>query len=252
MINLDEITLGIGSHKRPEDGMCVMEAASLLAGEKFSDNPKCVSPVIGKFLRVWNDTLDDDRQALKRFIPLVVGTNAGQKVNTELAWMVLDWLTRVQTPAWLRAAGFDQCADRLAGLPEITLDTSPKIDRALSDIRLAVQAVLTDWINRKTVTDWEAAVIWAFGAAAGTAAFNAAPWKPGCTIASDALGIAMDAAKIAGFQIADREDGVKSERMICEIIGGELRPIVTVLQADAHRLVDRMISAAKAAQCVAR
>ena len=33
----------------------MVELASLIAQEEFSDRPRCVCPVIGAFLRGWND-----------------------------------------------------------------------------------------------------------------------------------------------------------------------------------------------------
>ena len=39
-----------------------MELSSMLAGEPFSDRPRCVDPVIAAFLRTYNDGLDDSRR----------------------------------------------------------------------------------------------------------------------------------------------------------------------------------------------
>lgn len=59
------LRLGPGSHGSPREGVCVMELAALLAGERFSDRPRCVCPVIAAFLRAWNDRLGyADRQRL--------------------------------------------------------------------------------------------------------------------------------------------------------------------------------------------
>src|SRR5688500_16148045 len=59
-LTLEEITLSAGAHKSPEQGMCLLEAVAYVAGEPFSDHPKCVSPVIAAFGRRWNDDLDDE------------------------------------------------------------------------------------------------------------------------------------------------------------------------------------------------
>ena len=40
------IKLSKGKHSSPRDGACVMELASMLAGEKFTDHPESVCPVI--------------------------------------------------------------------------------------------------------------------------------------------------------------------------------------------------------------
>jgi hypothetical protein len=71
------VRLGRGKHSSPEHGACVMELASMLAGERFSDRPRTVCPVIGAFLRTYNDALDDERrQDLYRYAADAVGTMA--------------------------------------------------------------------------------------------------------------------------------------------------------------------------------
>src|ERR1700747_374358 len=57
------IKLSRGRHSSPEHGACVMELASMLAGEGFSDHPRSVSRPIASFLRGYNDLLDDTRRA---------------------------------------------------------------------------------------------------------------------------------------------------------------------------------------------
>jgi hypothetical protein len=53
----------------------VIELASMLAGEPFSDRPKSVCRVIASFLRAYNDAVDDKRrQDLYRCAAQVVGT----------------------------------------------------------------------------------------------------------------------------------------------------------------------------------
>jgi hypothetical protein len=63
-----------------------MELASMLAEEPFSDRAGTVSPVLGAFLRTYNDGLDDERrQELYPIASLVVGTAAGRRVENERA-----------------------------------------------------------------------------------------------------------------------------------------------------------------------
>ncbi len=67
-----------GKHSSPAQGVCVMELASMLAGEPFTDRPACADPVIGGFLRAYNDTVDRERrQDLYAVAAQVVGTAAG-------------------------------------------------------------------------------------------------------------------------------------------------------------------------------
>ena len=61
-ISYQTITLSKGKPASPEDGACAMELASMLAGEPFNDHPRSVCPVIGSFLRAYNDRIDDGRR----------------------------------------------------------------------------------------------------------------------------------------------------------------------------------------------
>ena len=73
--NHQTIRLSKGKHATAGEGACVMELASMLAGEPFSDRPASVCPVIGGFLRAYNDRIDDDRrQDLYRYASEVVGS----------------------------------------------------------------------------------------------------------------------------------------------------------------------------------
>ena len=69
------VRIARGRHRSPSEGACVMELASMLAGERFGDRPRCVDPVIGAFLRAFNDRLADrERQRLDPDAALAVGT----------------------------------------------------------------------------------------------------------------------------------------------------------------------------------
>lgn len=80
------VRLAAGRHRTPASGACVMELASLLAEERFSDCPISVCPVIGGFLRPYNDGVDDDRrQDLYAVAARVVGTTGGARVRRRRA-----------------------------------------------------------------------------------------------------------------------------------------------------------------------
>lgn len=49
--------LGHGKHANPQQGACVMEYTSLLAGERFSYQPRCTHPALAEFARQVNDRL---------------------------------------------------------------------------------------------------------------------------------------------------------------------------------------------------
>jgi hypothetical protein len=86
------VRLSQGKHRDPDHGACVMELSSMLAGEPFTDRPRCVDPVIAGFLRTYNDGIDDRRrQDLLPFASEVVGTRATAGVQAERARMCLRW-----------------------------------------------------------------------------------------------------------------------------------------------------------------
>jgi hypothetical protein len=76
------VRLAKGKHESPDEGACVMELASMLAGEPFTDHPASVSPMIGYLLRAYNDAVDDGRrQRLYPYAAKVVGSAASRTVE---------------------------------------------------------------------------------------------------------------------------------------------------------------------------
>jgi hypothetical protein len=66
--------LGRGKHKHPSRGACFMEYTALLAGEPFSDAPRCVDRELAAVLRHANDTLSDaDRPRLLPLLGRAIG-----------------------------------------------------------------------------------------------------------------------------------------------------------------------------------
>jgi hypothetical protein len=59
-----------------------MEIASFLAGERWSDHPKCADPSLGELARCVNDIMPDDRRSqLALMIPSVIGTGYRRPVH---------------------------------------------------------------------------------------------------------------------------------------------------------------------------
>lgn len=79
--------LSRGKHRRPRDGACFMELASLLAGERWSDNPACTHPLLSKVARDVNDrTSDSARQRLAVLVPSVINlTSDDPRVDVRIA-----------------------------------------------------------------------------------------------------------------------------------------------------------------------
>jgi hypothetical protein len=66
--------LSRGKHRSPRKGACFMEMASYLAGERWSDHPRCTHRLVGVVARLVNDhTCDAERQRLAELIPSVIG-----------------------------------------------------------------------------------------------------------------------------------------------------------------------------------
>lgn len=66
--------LARGRHRSPRRGACFMELASYLAGERWSDAPRCTDPMLAALARMINDSMSDDaRPRLAPLVPAVVG-----------------------------------------------------------------------------------------------------------------------------------------------------------------------------------
>ena len=180
------VALQHGAHDASSEQMCVMEAVSWVAGEPWSDHPQCVCPVIGAFMRSWNDSLptDEDRtRLLKPLIPKLINTRGGKDLEIRRATMAADWLIRTHTPAWLRLAKLEKQAALLESLPEITdFANCPPLMPTL-------EAVRTDAANA-----WAAA--WA---AAGAAARDAAG-----AAARDALKATTAQLQVSALKLVER------------------------------------------------
>ena len=214
----DELILDRGVHNSPDDGLCFMEAAAFFAGEKHSDHPACVSPVLGAFLRNWNDSVDDDfRQKLKPYIQRVIDT-ANDGKDEVRAWMATDWLVRVCAPAWLDLAKLTEHAMALRTADEINSSESaikaqPTINAAWAAVRVAVMDA-----------SWAAAgdAAWVAVRAAAWDAVRVAAWAAAWAAVRNAAWAAVRAA--AGYAS-----------------GNALKPTVELLQDSALALLDRMI-----------
>jgi hypothetical protein len=86
------IKLSRGRHDSPDEGACVMELASILAGDEFSDRPVSVCPAIAAFLTQHNDSIDDERrQDLYAYAAKVVGSRSPGPVQDERATRLTAW-----------------------------------------------------------------------------------------------------------------------------------------------------------------
>jgi hypothetical protein len=92
MPNGAPVRLAPGAHSSPHEGVCVVELASVIAGEKFSDRPSCVCPLIGAFLRGWNDRAPHaQRQRLSPYAARIVGSRGNRRVTRQRRDICLEW-----------------------------------------------------------------------------------------------------------------------------------------------------------------
>ena len=102
-VSYKTIKLSTGKHASPEDGACVMELASMLAGESFTDHPASVCPVIGSLLRAYNDWVDDDRRRdLYAYAARVVDSKASAAVQRARAERLAAWSPGMRRRRWPR------------------------------------------------------------------------------------------------------------------------------------------------------
>jgi hypothetical protein len=103
--NLGSLRLEPGSHASPGDGVCIVELASLMGGERFSDHPGCVCEVIAAFLRGWNDRSSHaDRQRLRPYAARIVGSRAEGSVTRTRRDICLSWAGADLTGGRVRAS----------------------------------------------------------------------------------------------------------------------------------------------------
>jgi hypothetical protein len=138
------VELAAGKHMSPDDGACVMELASMLAGEPFGDRPRSVCPVIGAVLRPYNDCVGPDRrQDLYAYAARVVGTRASRKITALRARTALRFFAEEAAPARrtrLSPFGFALAAWRLPAISR----ASARYARASSGESHAVLLSLVD------------------------------------------------------------------------------------------------------------
>lgn len=92
------VRLSKGKHQSPDSGACVMELASMLAGEPFSDHPASVCPVIGAFLRAYNDSIGDERrQDLYAYAAKVVGSRGSQELQDARRESLRAWTAELRS-----------------------------------------------------------------------------------------------------------------------------------------------------------
>ena len=55
--------LQAGRHQHPDDGTCLMEYVSMLAGQPFTDAPRCTEPLVAELARMVNDGIGEEARS---------------------------------------------------------------------------------------------------------------------------------------------------------------------------------------------
>lgn len=78
--------LSRGKHHDPHEGACLMEYVSVLAGEQFSDSPRCTHKLLSRIAQIVNDASSvQARSELARRAPLLIGaTGSGSETGQRL------------------------------------------------------------------------------------------------------------------------------------------------------------------------
>jgi hypothetical protein len=104
-VNVDSVRLDPGAHRSPRDGVCLLELASLMARERFSDRPRCVCVVIAAFLRDWNDRAGHaQRQDLRPYARRVIGSRARRSATHRRRDVCLIWAGANLSGGWASRA----------------------------------------------------------------------------------------------------------------------------------------------------
>ena len=157
------ISLSKGKHTSKEHGACVMELASMLGGEAFSDHPASVCPMIGSLLRAYNDSIDDTRrQDLYAYASKVVGSRGPWELEQRRIEHVSAWMFKpnsrrfpLRLPARLRAMSPRPPLDVLAASAVRSLRTHD--DRTHAQMLALVDSLLAMGSQAHTAHDGAAA-----------------------------------------------------------------------------------------------
>src|SRR3954447_359491 len=152
--NFQTVRLSRGKHRSSDDGACVMELASMIAGEPFTDRPQSVCRTIAALLRSYNDMVRGSRrQDLYRLASDVIGTRADRTIEEarirhclaaldeldELRSQSLLWRLRTPAPSQLRGlletplGGANRHEEFMAAMARVLVGGGePGHDRALA------------------------------------------------------------------------------------------------------------------------
>src|SRR3954447_13642495 len=128
--------LSRGKHRTPRKGACFMELASYLAGERWSDHPRCTHPTLAHLCRAINDHVEDaNRSRLAPWTASVIGlTGDDPRVDAWIAQEAALTALAVASPDKQKMGALGVIAsERFIGAYEARPHTfSPHIEAALA------------------------------------------------------------------------------------------------------------------------
>jgi hypothetical protein len=137
-----------------------MELASMLAGEPFTDHPVSVCPVIGSFLRAYNDSIDDRRrQDLYAYASRVVGSRASTEVQRLRAARLSSWSWDMRRGRLARLVGLRNLSRmRTASTETMGVIAVRSIGRHTCETHTAVLALVNELLQIGTREGMKTAV----------------------------------------------------------------------------------------------
>src|SRR5581483_7404776 len=128
-IDLEKLVLRHGSHNPAAKGTppeqveaCVMEMVAYLAGESWSDKPKCACPVITAAMITMNDRISSDERrsrVMRPLIRVVTGTRSTKAVEKKRGYFAADHAVHVRMVKVLRRLGREAEAKLIEEIPPI-------------------------------------------------------------------------------------------------------------------------------------
>ena len=198
--------LSRGKHRSPRSGACFMEMASLLAGERWTDQPSCTHPFLAGLARLVNDSIRDaGRRELVELIPSVVGVRGGGlgwEVSLVAAVAVDAILDVPEERQRALAGGLLRCEELAVALGPGRVDGLDAIRQAIDDVPAA--------------DSWARRLIKPGPISATQLRKNTAPAMIRCSVLGVAAGAAIDTDArlrdllVTGIGVARRLDPAKT------------------------------------------
>ena len=238
----------------PETGGCWMSALSKYSGERWSDHPDCVCPLIASLCIKLNDMLPSDKARGEVIGPHLlepIGTRTKDcTITGQRRWHLVDAAVRRFAPAALRAANLEAQAETLEALPIVTQATA-------HSARYAAHSAASAACYAAAASRYAAADAARYAAAAASAGWDAclqfsrlgAEGAAACYAAAAARYAAADAARYASRYAAADAARYAADAAKVELAKTVVMPVIVELCAIGSKVpVERVASRGLALQ----